>query len=292
MKITRKKRTIPYNFPEWLKATRKKCNLTQENLADFLECSVSTIQKYEAGSRTPDFEVYDRVVKIFTNISAGTEVIRGLIRDLDTAVIEGASGNDRGVRQFWKNLTSAFFADELRDYLTEGFIDECIPPLARPPKPVNPQDICNCLSEMFFDGEALIVADRNGTLRCTDPISAAAKLYDLPYDKLPNNIPDETRDEYIQMYAWAKAIVFLALTEHIPEHDPESVVYYIYKVFSPLRRELIEVFEAALTEMADNKHAIADVQMGTSEVSPTAFIYHVIGEHIVKGHCHEALYFQ
>src|SRR6476619_2915127 len=49
------------DFGRWLSQMRKAHDLTQEQLADLVGCSVETIRKIEAGRRRPSKQVVERI---------------------------------------------------------------------------------------------------------------------------------------------------------------------------------------------------------------------------------------
>lgn len=58
-------------FPDNLKYFRKRANLTQQELADKLGVSRSTIGMYEYGGREPDFETLEMIADFF-NVNMST----------------------------------------------------------------------------------------------------------------------------------------------------------------------------------------------------------------------------
>ena len=62
-------------FSKELKKLRKKCGLTQQELADELKLAKSTISMYENGKREPDFETEELIADYF-NVDINT--LRGI----------------------------------------------------------------------------------------------------------------------------------------------------------------------------------------------------------------------
>ena len=69
-------------FSKVLKGLRKKCGLTQQELADELKLAKSTISMYENGKREPDFETEELIADYF-NVDINT--LRG-IKDKEAAI--------------------------------------------------------------------------------------------------------------------------------------------------------------------------------------------------------------
>lgn len=69
-------------FSKELKGLRKKCGLTQQELADELKLAKSTISMYENGKREPDFETEELIADYF-NVDINT--LRG-IKDKEAAI--------------------------------------------------------------------------------------------------------------------------------------------------------------------------------------------------------------
>ncbi len=69
-------------FSKELKGLRKKCGLTQQELADELMLAKSTISMYENGKREPDFETEELIADYF-NVDINT--LRG-IKDKEAAI--------------------------------------------------------------------------------------------------------------------------------------------------------------------------------------------------------------
>lgn len=69
-------------FSKELKGLRKKCGLTQQELADELKLAKSTISMYENGKREPDFETEDLIADYF-NVDINT--LRG-IKDKEATI--------------------------------------------------------------------------------------------------------------------------------------------------------------------------------------------------------------
>lgn len=69
-------------FSKELKKLRKKCGLTQQELADELKLAKSTISMYENGKREPDFETEELIADYF-NVDINT--LRG-IKEKEAAI--------------------------------------------------------------------------------------------------------------------------------------------------------------------------------------------------------------
>lgn len=69
-------------FSKELKGLRKKCGLTQQELADELKLAKSTISMYENGKREPDFETEELIADYF-NVDINT--LRG-IKDKEATI--------------------------------------------------------------------------------------------------------------------------------------------------------------------------------------------------------------
>lgn len=69
-------------FSKELKGLRKKCGLTQQELADELMLAKSTISMYENGKREPDFETEELIADYF-NVDINT--LRG-IKDKEATI--------------------------------------------------------------------------------------------------------------------------------------------------------------------------------------------------------------
>lgn len=69
-------------FSKELKGLRKKCGLTQQELANELKLAKSTISMYENGKREPDFETEELIADYF-NVDINT--LRG-IKDKEAAI--------------------------------------------------------------------------------------------------------------------------------------------------------------------------------------------------------------
>ena len=53
------------SFGEWLKRRRKSVGLTQEQLAQQLNCSTITLRKIESEERRPSAQIVEQLVEVF-----------------------------------------------------------------------------------------------------------------------------------------------------------------------------------------------------------------------------------
>ena len=73
-------------FAERLKERRQAANKTQKEMADFLGITVQSYQRYELGTREPDFKV---LVMIAVYFNVATDYLLGRTDEPTPAVIEG-----------------------------------------------------------------------------------------------------------------------------------------------------------------------------------------------------------
>lgn len=248
---------IPMNFSEWVKNSRKSCMISQETLADYVGCSTSAIQKYESGERTPTPATFGKIKEVFEKINGGLTTIEKMEKLLDNAVIDGASGDDEGIMEFFRFFDSEF--DKLNHingwYNVDDF--DWFPQ-------IESAEVAGLVNDLFFDGEEFFRCDER---YCKDPVRAAMKWYSKAKYQLWN-VECSGLDEFwnedkilILKKAFRTALfgIWVSLKKcYVHEQNPDKVVGFIYKAFCAMRKEMLaglNLAKVCVTEI-DGEHSV------------------------------------
>lgn len=246
-------------FAAKLKAFRHETEMPQYQIAHLLGCSVSAIQKYESGERTPSEEQQNDYLCCMNTTSAKQSELNSLNKLLDYVVIDAANGSLNEYMRFIRKLKETFFIDDYMEMLSSYIVhyQSVIAEL----KGIDGKKLCQYINKIYCSKEieSIIDYDEEAQECFLSSVTSVVEIYKILYPKTyvefkeNENISLEKLYEHklLEMLAFSKIINDIPAS-YIPNYNKDSrisVCLFNYYVFVYIRITLQTALENSISNL-------------------------------------------